>query len=96
MSGARTLRQVLNDPLGEPVPDEFLVILSGLSDDEAGSGGASSGRLTQPESDISALTAETVSLSVHRSSASHNDHRGRAAPSPAKLSTRSASDGSDA
>jgi hypothetical protein len=71
MSGARTLRQVLNDPLGEPV-DEFLVILSGISDDEAGSGGFVSGRLTQPESDI--RHADRTSREIHavQDAQSHN------------------------
>jgi hypothetical protein len=55
------------DPvLSEGVPSRFKAILSGLSDDDAGSGGATSGRLTQPESLDSALAANPVSLSVHR------------------------------
>jgi len=92
-----------DDTVSEGVPSYFRKLLDRLngelpsfSDGGSGAGGLTEVGPTSLGSDISALTAETVSLSVHRSSASHNDHRGRAAPSPAKLSTRSASDGSDA
>jgi hypothetical protein len=90
MSGARTLRQVLNDPLGEPVPDEFLNLLRELpsfSDGGSGAGGLTEVGPTSLGSDI--RHADRASREIHavHDAQSHNLN--------ATLSTRSASDGSD-
>jgi len=97
MSGARTLRQVLNDPLGEPVPDEFLNLLRELpsfSDGGSGAGGLTEVGHTSLGSDIrhSDRTSREIHA-VHR--VSHNHPAGHGSAPPAKLTTR-ASDGGSA
>lgn len=102
MSGARTLRQVLNDPLGEPVPDEFLKLLAELpsfSDGSSGAGGYTEAGPTSLGSDI--LHCGDGSLSIPDALdgeplASHGlAHRqGCTAAPPAKHSTPSNRGGS--
>jgi hypothetical protein len=76
--------------------DEFLAILSGLSDDKAGSGGATSGRLTQPESDI--RHTDRTSREIHAVHGSPHlittPNAGYGSAPPAKLSTPHNSGGS--
>jgi len=91
LAGDPVMASILQRAFGPTAPEscgEFLAILSGLSDDGTGGGGASSGRLTQPESDI--RHADRASREIHAAhdAQSHNLN--------ATLSTRSASDGSDA
>jgi hypothetical protein len=101
----QSLREFYSSVVQEPIPLRFWELLEELPSFSDGSSGAGVGTEVGPTSlgsDISALTAETASLSVHRSldgepvtSPSLAHRQGHAAPSPAKLSTRPASDGSD-
>lgn len=67
-----SLRRFYNAILDEPFPDEFLGILSGLSDSSAGAGERTAGDLTEPESDI--RHADCASRQIHAASGdqSHN------------------------
>ena len=86
MSALRSLRQFYNEVLQEPIPDPFLRMLASLSDG-SGAAVAQSG-LTELASDIRHSDRTSREIHAAHDAQSHNLN--------ATLSTRSASDGSDA